>query len=93
MVFTYKSPYIITYHQSIQSIKTPQFLTPTFSNYLSVDLYKEKYIDINDSLTSAENRRAIEEMEAKYQNDKKPAAIELLRKDQEIKEASLDFCC
>lgn len=57
--------------------------------YKNALAYKEKYIAITDSLTSAENRKAIEEMDAKYQNDKKSAAIELLRKDQEIKAASL----
>ena len=57
--------------------------------YKNALAYREKYIAISDSLTSAENRGAIEEMEAKYQNDKKSAAIELLRKDQEIKEASI----
>ncbi len=57
--------------------------------YKNALAYREKYIDISDSLRSAENRSVIEEMEAKYQNDKKNAAIELLRKDQEIKEASI----
>jgi signal transduction histidine kinase len=57
--------------------------------YKSALVYKEKYIAISDSLRAVENRKAIEEIEAKYQNDKKTAAIELLRKDQEIKEASI----
>jgi len=51
--------------------------------------YKDKYIGIKDSLTAAENRSTIEEMEAKYQNETKSAAIELLKKDQEIQAAAL----
>ncbi len=51
--------------------------------------YRDKYIGIKDSLTASENRSTIEEMEAKYQNDTKSAAIELLKKDQEIQAAAL----
>ena len=51
--------------------------------------YKEKYIEIKDSLAAAENRSTIEEMEAKYQNDTKSAAIALLKKDQEIQATAL----
>ena len=51
--------------------------------------YKEKYIDMKDSLVAAENRTTVEEMEAKYQNDRKSAAIELLKKDQEIQTTAL----
>jgi signal transduction histidine kinase len=57
--------------------------------YKNALAYREKYLAISDSLRAVENRKAIEEIEAKYQNDKKTAAIELLRKDKEIKEASI----
>ena len=52
--------------------------------------YKERYIAIKDSLVAAETRSSIVEMEAKYQNDKKSAAIALLTKDQEVKAAALE---
>ncbi|MEJ1242414.1 tetratricopeptide repeat protein [Chryseolinea sp. T2] len=52
--------------------------------------YKERYISIKDSLVAAENRNSIVEMEAKYQNDKKSAAIVLLTKEQEVKSAELE---
>ncbi|HTF17225.1 MAG TPA: tetratricopeptide repeat protein [Chryseolinea sp.] len=52
--------------------------------------YKERYIAIKDSLVAAETRSSIVEMEAKYQNDKKSAAIALLTKDQEVKSAALE---
>lgn len=44
---------------------------------------------MKDSLTVAENRQAIEDAEARYQNDRETAEIELLRKDQEIQATML----
>lgn len=58
--------------------------------YKNALAYQDKYIGIKDSLVAAANRSTIEEMEAKYQNDKKSVAIELLKKDQEIQATALE---
>ena len=47
------------------------------------------YSHLKDSLTTDENRQTTEELEAKYQNTKKQAEIELLQKDQLLKTISL----
>jgi signal transduction histidine kinase len=44
---------------------------------------------LKDSLTSEENRKGAEEMEAKYQNAQKQNQIELLQKDQQLKDISI----
>jgi signal transduction histidine kinase len=44
---------------------------------------------LKDSLTSEENRKGAEEMEAKYQNAQKQNQIELLQKDQQLKNVSI----
>jgi len=51
--------------------------------------YTERFIRIKDSLTTNQNRTAIQEIEAKYESNKKNAAIALLKKDQEIQGAAL----
>ncbi|MEQ8478776.1 tetratricopeptide repeat protein [Fulvivirga sp.] len=48
-----------------------------------------RYSFLKDSLMDAENRAASEELEMKYQNDKKLAEIELLRADQALQAAAL----
>lgn len=63
--------------------------------YASQNKYKEslnyfqKFIDLRDSLTQAENKIEIEELELKYQNEKKTREIELLKSDKVVKEADL----
>ncbi len=51
--------------------------------------YHEKFSALTDSITTHENRAATTELEAKYENEKKQAEIELLHKDQLLKDASL----
>jgi tetratricopeptide (TPR) repeat protein len=53
----------------------------------ALDLH-EKFASLRDSLTSAENRKAVEEIQSKYDNDKKQAEIVLLQKDQRISRIS-----
>src|SRR5690606_22425 len=53
-------------------------------NYKSALQNRLMYSKIKDSLSMSENRLLIEEMEAKYQNEKKTAEIELLKKDQQL---------
>lgn len=48
-----------------------------------------KYSYLKDSLMDVENRTATEELEMKYQNDKKVAEIELLKADQALQAAAL----
>jgi two-component system sensor histidine kinase UhpB len=51
--------------------------------------YLWKYIGLKDSLTEAANRSAIEQAEAKYQNNRKSSEIEILRRDQQIQTAAV----
>lgn len=51
--------------------------------------YLYQYTNLKDSLGTAENRQAIEDAEAKYQNDRKTAEIALLQKDQQVQAATL----
>jgi signal transduction histidine kinase len=48
-----------------------------------------KYAALRDTITQEENRQATSDLEAKYQNTKKNAEIELLRKDRELQSISL----
>ncbi|HTJ52942.1 MAG TPA: tetratricopeptide repeat protein, partial [Cyclobacteriaceae bacterium] len=64
-------------------------------------IYKEKgndkkafamllaYSNLKDSLTTEENRNALSEMEAKYQNTQKQSRIELLQKRQQLRLSQL----
>jgi signal transduction histidine kinase len=47
--------------------------------------FHEKFSAIKDSITKDENRQTTADLEAKYQNTKKNAEIELLQKDRELK--------
>lgn len=49
--------------------------------------YSKLHSTLKDSLTMAENQAAAEELEVKYQNEKKVAEIELLKSDKDLKEA------
>jgi len=51
--------------------------------------YLTAYTQLKDSLYSEENRTALDEMEAKYQNAKKQSEIDLLQKDQQLRTAEL----
>jgi signal transduction histidine kinase len=58
-------------------------------NYKKALDFHRQFSELTDSLTSEENRQTTEELEAKYQNTKKQAEIELLQKDQLVKNISL----
>lgn len=51
--------------------------------------FHQAFSSLKDSLTSEENRKGAEEMEAKYQNAQKQSQIELLQKDQQLKNVSI----
>jgi two-component system sensor histidine kinase UhpB len=51
--------------------------------------FHKLYSDLKDSIEQEENHQAADEMEAKYQNVKKQTEIELLKKDQQLKNVSL----
>jgi len=51
--------------------------------------FLQKFSTIKDSITQAENKTATQELEAKYANSKKQNEIELLQKDQLLKNISL----
>ncbi len=51
--------------------------------------FHQLYSELKDSLVQEENRQGAAEMEAKYQNVKKQTEIELLKKDQQLKNVSL----
>jgi tetratricopeptide (TPR) repeat protein len=46
--------------------------------------YFEKFYTLKDSLTQAENRRQVEEINARYESEKKESEIALLQKDKRI---------
>ncbi|HNP96023.1 MAG TPA: tetratricopeptide repeat protein [Cyclobacteriaceae bacterium] len=49
--------------------------------------YKNKYQALSDSLTAIENRQAIEDAEAKYQNDLKQREIDQLKQEKSLRES------
>jgi signal transduction histidine kinase len=51
--------------------------------------FHQLYSALKDSLAAEENQQAAEELEAKYQNTKKNAEIELLQKERQLKDISL----
>ncbi|HLZ17309.1 MAG TPA: tetratricopeptide repeat protein, partial [Cyclobacteriaceae bacterium] len=59
------------------------------SHYQEALKFHRLYSELKDSLAHEENRQGTEEMEAKYQNAKKQNQIELLQKDQLVKDISL----
>ena len=52
--------------------------------------YLQKYTDTKDSLDIARNREIVEEMQTKYETEKKEQEITLLNKDNKLKENQLD---
>ncbi|MBU4486057.1 MAG: tetratricopeptide repeat-containing sensor histidine kinase, partial [Candidatus Delongbacteria bacterium] len=59
-------------------------------NYKNAFEYSQKFITTKDSLFNNEKTKIIEEMETKYQTEKKEKENELLKKDNEIKILALD---
>lgn len=59
------------------------------NHYKEALKFHQLYADLKDSLVQEENRQGTEEMEAKYQNAKNQDQIELLQKDQQLKNISL----
>jgi len=57
-------------------------------NYRAALDYSEKYTFLSDSLTKAENRTAVLEVQTKYETAVKQSQIELLKKDQRINRIS-----
>lgn len=70
-------------YQVISSIYDEQ------SRYKEALKFHQLYSELKDSVVREENRQGTEEMEAKYQNAKKQDQIELLQKDQLLKNVSL----
>jgi len=58
-------------------------------NYSEALKFHQLFSGLRDSLTQDENRQATEELEARYQNEKKQDQIELLQKDRQLKNISL----
>jgi len=59
------------------------------NHYREALKFHQLYSDLKDSLVQEEHRQGTDEMEAKYQNVKKRTEIELLKKDQQLKNVSL----
>jgi signal transduction histidine kinase len=59
------------------------------NHYQEALKFHHLYSELKDSLVQEENRQGADEMEAKYQNTKKQDQIELLQKDQQLKNISL----
>lgn len=51
--------------------------------------YTNKFMSLKDSLSAVENKAAIAEVDARYQNDKQAAEISLLLKDNQLQAAAL----
>jgi tetratricopeptide (TPR) repeat protein len=57
-------------------------------NYKKALEFSEKFSFMNDSLSKAENRKSVEEIQTKYETVARQAQIELLQKDQRINRIS-----
>jgi signal transduction histidine kinase len=64
-------------------------IAATRGDYKEALRLHKRYSELSDSITAEENQTATRELEAKYQTSKKQAEIELLRKDQLLKDATL----
>lgn len=51
--------------------------------------YFQKFADLKDSLNESENKAIVEELEIRYQNEKKAAEVELLKSEQELQSVLL----
>jgi serine phosphatase RsbU (regulator of sigma subunit)/tetratricopeptide (TPR) repeat protein len=56
------------------------------NDYKNALHYAELYSNLNDSVMNTENAKVITEMQARFETEKKEKAIELLRKDKNIRE-------
>ncbi len=60
-------------------------------DYKSALKYKEQWAALNDSLFSVERTKVIQELQTKYETEKKESEIQLLKQENELKEARLKF--
>jgi len=73
-------------------IKAHQGLSSTYEKLKTFDkayYHQSQYIALNDSVTNTENTTLINEMEKKYQNERKQQEIELLNKTNALKDVKL----
>ncbi|HEV8513391.1 MAG TPA: tetratricopeptide repeat protein, partial [Cyclobacteriaceae bacterium] len=70
-------------YQIISSIHEEQ------NHYHEALKFHQLYSELKDSIAQEEKRQGANEMEAKYQNVKKQTEIELLKKDQQLKNITL----
>jgi len=61
----------------------------TQKNFPAALALQHAYMDLKDSLTAEENLKGTQEMEVKYENAKKQSQIELLQKERQLKNISL----
>lgn len=79
-----KNPYLVMdAYEVIASIYEEQ------NNFRDALKFQRLYSSVKDSVTEEENRQGTEELEAKYQNAKNQDQIQLLKKDQLMKDISL----
>jgi signal transduction histidine kinase len=74
---------IMDAYQVISNIEEEQ------NHYREALRFHQLYSELKDSLLMVENQQGADEMEAKYQNIKKQSEIELLKKDQQLNNVSL----
>ncbi len=65
-----------------------EFYEKVENYYLSYNYFK-KYVSLKDSILNTENSQFIHELETKYQTTQKEKEIEILQKDNEIKDAKV----
>ncbi len=61
------------------------------NDYKSAFKYKEQWAALNDSLFNVERTKVIQELQTKYETEKKESEIHLLKQENELKEARLKF--
>lgn len=72
-----------------QTLETLKQLCVLYSESSKLNLYKEyadQYMNLKDSITSADNIKAISELQEQYQSEKKEKNIILLKKENEKQE-------
>ncbi len=74
------------------TIKAHKGLSLTYENLKTFDkayYHQSQYLALNDSVTNTKNTALINEMEKKYQNERKQQEIELLNKTNALKDVKL----
>lgn len=74
-------------------MKAHKGLALTYSNLKNFEqayYHQNNFISLSDSITNKENRELINELEKKYQSERKEKEIELLNKTNALKSAELD---